>query len=564
MGEQGLPPSNFSKTLSEALTFQLHLLHFVNVAFLTTHTLISLAIYSAITAAIIYADGIKDSNIIEYLSASKASVGFFSGFLGFSLVFRTNICYNRWWEGRCLWGALIFAAINLAQQGQCWIKDKQSLRALCCAIVTFPYACKAQLRGASIMEDGEYLLQRGLLNSDQLAIVTKRDGWQPYYFMGAMRAAINIDLEKSKAASRNKFSFKSETTDSQILIFENSLTTLATSIGGLIRVKSTGLPAAYDLLFSIIFSIFFLIATLAWAPTLGWYTPIIIGVLRFTVKLIIVIGSELEDPFGDDVTDLPMHKFCEAIETQIEAIFRDAFPADSLCREWPTSVVDEAPSKEDIATPYDKHSGFPPEMMNGSTAKGSFGPKGTWMHTSRRHSDEEDEEGPMRRHANKAKGVHRGHRHRVDEVDVENDEIHSGDIGGTVYSTSTSSSFSVGEEDETDEEETDEERRIYDKRKDEEQRQLRRRGRSAGATAGKKKKRTPGNKKLTVSHGSDDMFSFSADEDLLAETILTHQNKRDKKRSGAEKKSRASSHNSSFDQRKKRVRNKQSGMSIEW
>ena len=122
------------------------------------------------------------------------------------------------------------------------------------------------------MEDGAYLLQRGLINPAQLEIVSKRNGWQPYYFLGAMRAAINIELENNRKANSGdgNYSFRGSTTESQILIFEDSLNTLATSIGGLIRVKSTGLPMAYDLLFSIIFTIFFLIATLAWAPTLGW------------------------------------------------------------------------------------------------------------------------------------------------------------------------------------------------------------------------------------------------------------------------------------------------------
>ena len=37
--------------------------------------------------------------------------------------------------------------------------------------------------------------------------------------------------------------------------------------------------------------------------TYNWrYTPILVGVLNFVVRLIIVIGSELEDPFGDDVS----------------------------------------------------------------------------------------------------------------------------------------------------------------------------------------------------------------------------------------------------------------------
>jgi len=363
------------ESLTEALALQRNLMHFVREDFCTLSTLISLALYSGITAAVLYVDALKTNGIVEYLDASKVSVGFFSSFLGFSLVFRTNICYARWWEGRCLWGALIFSAINLAQQGQCWIKDKENLRRLCCAAVTFPYACKAQLRGVSIMEDGAYLLQRGLINPAQLEIVSKRNGWQPYYFLGAMRAAINIELENNRKANSGdgNYSFRGSTTESQILIFEDSLNTLATSIGGLIRVKSTGLPMAYDLLFSIIFTIFFLIATLAWTPTLGWYTPIVIGVLRFIVKLIIIIGSEMEDPFGDNVIDLPMQKFCLAIENQIEAIFNDAFPANSLGGQWPMPMG-AAPPK-DITTPYygnDESTVCKTEIMDGSTSRATF------------------------------------------------------------------------------------------------------------------------------------------------------------------------------------------------
>lgn len=178
---------------------------------------------------------------------------------------------NRWWEGRCLWGKLIYASINLAQQGQCWIKEKESLRLLCCAVIGFPFACKCQLRGESIQVDGENLLLKGLINQTQLETITKRRGWEPYYFLGAMREAINNGLEESRVANKDNYSYRGSTTQSQLLIFENSLDALAQSIGGLLRVKSTGLPIAYDQVFGIIFDIFFVIATVAWSSSLGWY-----------------------------------------------------------------------------------------------------------------------------------------------------------------------------------------------------------------------------------------------------------------------------------------------------
>mmetsp|Transcript_22071 Transcript_22071/g.35884 ORF Transcript_22071/g.35884 Transcript_22071/m.35884 type:complete len:145 (+) Transcript_22071:161-595(+) len=132
-----------------------------------------------------------------------------------------------------------------------------------------------------------------------------------------------------------------------------------------------------------------------------------------------------------------------------------------------------------------------PELIDGSTAKSSFGPKGTRMRTS-----------------------------RYDEVDDDEDEIHSGDVGETEHMTSFTDSNSIEEE-----EETDEERRMYRKRKEK--------------VIARKKRGESVSRKLAVSYGSDDTF--------------------------AKKKSRSSSlpvrrgRGHPTDRRKKRVRNKQIG-----
>ena len=43
----------------------------------------------------------------------------------------------------------------------------------------------------------------------------------------------------------------------------------------------------------------------------------------------------MEDPFGDEITDLPLQKFCLAIETQVEAVFRGRFRGDGIDDDWP-------------------------------------------------------------------------------------------------------------------------------------------------------------------------------------------------------------------------------------
>ena len=105
----------------------------------------------------------------------------------------THLLFDRW-EGRCLWGALIFAVINLAQQAQPMFTDKENFRRLCCLLVCFALACKNQLAGDSIEVDSEYLLSRGLISMKELKHVISRPGWQVsprlYYFVIRTRVAL--------------------------------------------------------------------------------------------------------------------------------------------------------------------------------------------------------------------------------------------------------------------------------------------------------------------------------------------------------------------------------------
>ena len=149
------------------------------------------------------------------------------------------LCICRW-EGRCLWGTLIFAAINLAQQGQGSFTERENFRRLCSLIVCFSIACKNQLCGLSIEADGDYLLTRGLISKTEYQQVLKRQGWQPYYFLGALRDIIDIDLKMSGQRAKlhnDVYSFKGSTTDAQLLMMDGALGQMASIIGDLIRVS---------------------------------------------------------------------------------------------------------------------------------------------------------------------------------------------------------------------------------------------------------------------------------------------------------------------------------------
>ena len=64
------------------------------------------------------------------------------------------------------------------------------------------------------------------------------------------------------------------------------------------------------------------------------------SLLHLVVRCITELGTCLEDPFGDDITDLPLDKFCQAVEMQVAAVFNDTFPSNtSYVGAWPARKV---------------------------------------------------------------------------------------------------------------------------------------------------------------------------------------------------------------------------------
>ena len=230
--------------------------------------------------------------LLSYLTSSSSAVGTLGALFSFALVFRTNICYARWWEGRTLWGNIIVNSIRICQQSRLWIHDDQLNDRVDCLAITFAYACKAQLRGNRINdeeEDGKELVQKGILAQDELDVITNSASWQPYYCIDALRATINEGLVRTE----HDISYEGRKNAAHTAM-EETIANLAGSMGGCIRVRSTGLPVAYDNILNAIGFVFFTAACLAWAPGAKYYNPLLILLIYTAVKMIVGVGNDME------------------------------------------------------------------------------------------------------------------------------------------------------------------------------------------------------------------------------------------------------------------------------
>lgn len=83
----------------------------------------------------------------DSLKATSLAVSILGAFLSFALVFRTQTCYNRWWEARTQWGRMTSACVGIAGQARNWFVDEDLVDKFLTHCIVFPYACKSVLRG---------------------------------------------------------------------------------------------------------------------------------------------------------------------------------------------------------------------------------------------------------------------------------------------------------------------------------------------------------------------------------------------------------------------------------
>lgn len=227
-------------------------------------------------------------------------------FLSFIITFRTQACYARWWEGRCLWGALLFACIHLSQQCCGWISDGALKRRVVHMIITFVWASKAQLRDHSIEEaDGLQLVERGLLEAAELRTISAQVGWQPYYCLDVIRAVVREAWDSEGGAVFRRESERA----SALLAIEQTLVEMAKALGGSIRVKATQLPRAYDALTYPFLLVYVWSVAYSYHHDGEVYVWLQMMVIVLVVRAVIAIGDSLAVPFGVDPMALPLARY---------------------------------------------------------------------------------------------------------------------------------------------------------------------------------------------------------------------------------------------------------------
>jgi putative membrane protein len=225
--------------------------------------------------------------------------------LGLLLVFRTNTAYDRFWEGRKLWGNIINASRNLARQIWVFIQeenaeDRTYKIMVLHLIAAFAFATQLHLRSEPIDQSLEELLTPQQIEKLK---ITNHPPLEIAFW-------INDYLNWQHSGDR--------LTDYQMTAISELLNIIVDSFGSCERILRTPLPLAYSIHLKQLLLIYCLALPLQLVSSLGWLTGTIVALMSFTLLGIEEIGLEIENPFGHDPNDLPLDTLCKNLRGHIE------------------------------------------------------------------------------------------------------------------------------------------------------------------------------------------------------------------------------------------------------
>jgi putative membrane protein len=182
--------------------------------------------------------------------------------LSIFLSFRNSACYDRWWEGRKLWGQLVFESRSLARQVQVLLADDAPRRQRLGYLTTaFAYALAARLRARDVA-----LAAVPWLDEEQRGQLAQREN-----VPDALLAMIAAELAQARRAG---------TLDSILYVqLEERLHAMSSIQAGCERILTTPLPFAYTLLLHRCAWMFCVLLPFGLASSLGWATPVLSAVL---------------------------------------------------------------------------------------------------------------------------------------------------------------------------------------------------------------------------------------------------------------------------------------------
>jgi len=245
---------------------------------------------------------------IEYLQLSEQSwlknIPALHSLLGFALsillVFRTNTAYDRWWEGRKLWGQLTNNSRNLALRMDAVLSTKD--------VVNRSFYRKCIPLFASTLKEH--------LQANQTRFMLDEKDHPEFHHLDENKHGPN--QVASMLFTRTNMLYKKGLISGDLFIILNQELLSFTDIcGACERIKNTPIPFTYTSFIKKFISVYILTLPYGFVFSLGYFVVPASMFIFYVLTSLELIAEEIEDPFGSDSNDLPLGKITENIRKHV-------------------------------------------------------------------------------------------------------------------------------------------------------------------------------------------------------------------------------------------------------
>jgi putative membrane protein len=260
--------------------------------------LIFIALYSMGIAYVeIYWLKLDDESWMSSFPVMHSLLGFVLSLL---LVFRTNTAYDRWWEGRKLWGSLVNNSRNFAMKINAMLNESDFENRLFFkeTIPLYAFALKDHLQSESTRLSLDDLDHPELDKIDHEKHVPNQ--------------IASLMISKTQDLYR-----EGKITGDQLIVLNGEVSSFTDICGACERIKNTPIPFSYSSFIKKFILIYVLTLPFGYVFQLGYWIAPIITFVFYVLASLELIAEEIEEPFGHDQNDLPMDKMAVNIKKHV-------------------------------------------------------------------------------------------------------------------------------------------------------------------------------------------------------------------------------------------------------
>ena len=234
------------------------------------------------------------------------------------LAFRSNQAYDRWWEARILWGAIVNDCRTFTRQVLTFVDssyDGDEKRALKERMVkrqiAWCYSLSRHLRKQNARQNLE-----AYLSDDDIKNIEAMDN---------VPVALN-ELQGHDLRTLYKLGWINEY---QQVTMDSTLTGFINSMGGCERIKNTVFPSTYSVYIHWLVLFFVLLLPFSLIEFFGIFQVPLVIAISSSFFLIEKMAIHLQDPFENMPTDTPTTAISRKIEIDLTQMLKDELPKDT-------------------------------------------------------------------------------------------------------------------------------------------------------------------------------------------------------------------------------------------